>query len=59
MYAASERARRGEYDGALPPLRAAVASLFTAGQPMWCIPGTCVLVERLLERGTEDDLAEA
>jgi class 3 adenylate cyclase len=59
MYAASERARRGEYDEALPPLRAAVASLFTAGQLMWCIPGTCVLVERLLERGTEDDLAEA
>jgi class 3 adenylate cyclase len=59
MYAASERARRGDYDEALPPLRAAVASLFTAGQLMWCIPGTCVLVERLLERGTEDDLAEA
>ena len=57
MYAA--RARRGDYGGALPALRAAVSNLFEPGALLWSIPGTAALVETLLDRGTRADLAEA
>jgi hypothetical protein len=59
VYAARERARRGDADGALPLMRTAVDELFDAGQFTWFIPGTGVLAETLLERGTADDIAEA
>jgi hypothetical protein len=59
MYAARERARRGNLDEALPLLRDAVAKLFDPGQLLWSIPGTLLLVETLLERGADDDLLEA
>ena len=59
VQAARERARRGERDGALPPMRKAVDELFNRGQFGWFIPATAVLAETLLERGTEDDVAEA
>ena len=60
VYVARERARRGDRDEAIPLMRAAVDHLFRQGQLLlWGIPGTVVLVETLLDRGTEADVAEA
>jgi hypothetical protein len=60
VYLARERARHGDRDGAIPLLRAAVGHLFREGQLLaWGIPATGVLVETLLERGADDDVAEA
>jgi len=60
VYAARERARRGDRDNAIPLMRAAVDHLFRQGQLLfWGIPATGVLVETLLERGDESDVAEA
>ena len=57
---ARERAQRGDRDDAIPLMRAAVDHLFRAGQLLgWGIPATGVLVETLLDRGTEVDVAEA
>ncbi|MFY9918374.1 MAG: cyclase, partial [Mycobacterium sp.] len=59
-YVARERARRGDRDEAIPLMRAAVDDLVREGQLLsWGIPATGVLVETLLERGTENDIAEA
>jgi class 3 adenylate cyclase len=60
IYSARERARRGDRDDALPVMRAAVDHLFREGQLLeWGIPATGVLVETLLDRGTDRDVAEA
>ena len=60
VYSARERARRGDRDEAIPLMRAAVDHVFRAGQLLaWSIPTTGVLVETLLDRGTENDVAEA
>ncbi|HZE15096.1 MAG TPA: cyclase, partial [Mycobacterium sp.] len=60
VYSARERARRGDRDGAIPLMRAAVDDLVRAGQLLgWGIPATGVLVETLLDRGTDGDVAEA
>ena len=60
VYLARERARRGEHDEAIPLMRAAVDHLFREGRLlMWGIPATGVLVETLLDRGAEGDVAEA
>ena len=59
VYTARERARRGDRDGAIPQMRAAIDDLFRAGQLWYCIAATGVLVETLLERGAGDDVAEA
>jgi class 3 adenylate cyclase len=58
-YSAREMARRGDRDDALPILRAAVDDLFREGQLEWGIPATGVLVETLLDRGADGDVAEA
>ena len=58
-YVGWEQARRGELDGAIPALRAAVDALLQAGQFAWCIPPTSMFVETLLARGGEADLQEA
>ena len=58
-YVAWEQARRGDLDGAIAVLRAAVDDLFQAGQFAWCIPPTGMFVETLLTRGGEADLQEA
>jgi AAA ATPase domain/Adenylate and Guanylate cyclase catalytic domain len=59
-YVARETARCGDRDGAIPQMRAAVDHLFREGQLLnWGIPATGVLVETLLDRGAESDLAEA
>ena len=60
VYSARERARRGDRDDAIPLMRAAVDDLFREGQLLaWGIPATGVLVETLLDRGADTDVAEA
>ncbi len=56
---AVERARRGDRDGAIPVIRRVVSDFFEAGQLAYGAAGTAFLVDALLDRGTEDDLAEA
>ena len=60
VYSAREKARQGDRDGAIPLIRAGVDRLF-GEEPLQGpgIPATGVLVETLLEVGTESDLAEA
>ena len=60
VYLARERARRGDRDGAIPLMRATVDHLFREGLLLfWGVPATGVLVETLLDRGAEGDVAEA
>ena len=57
---ARERARRGDRDEAIPLMRAAVDHLFREGRLlMHGVAATGVLVETLLDRGAEGDVAEA
>jgi hypothetical protein len=57
---ARERARRGDRDGAIPLMRAAVDDMVRQGQLLqWGVPATGVLVETLLDRGAAGDVAEA
>jgi class 3 adenylate cyclase len=59
-YLARERFRRGDHDEAISLMRDAVDQLFREGQLLeWGIPATGVLVEALVDRRTEPDLAEA
>jgi class 3 adenylate cyclase len=57
--AARERARGGDRDAAIPVMRKALDVLHRAGQLGYGVFGTGLLVETLLERGAEGDLAEA
>ena len=60
VYMAREMARRGDRDAAVPQMRAAVDDLVGRGQLLTHgIFTTGVLVETLLESGTESDVAEA
>jgi hypothetical protein len=60
VYLARETARRGDRDEAISLMRAAVDHLIRAGQLLqWGIPATGVLVETLLDRGADADVAEA
>jgi hypothetical protein len=60
VHLARERARRGDRDEAIPLLRAAVDHLFREGHLLtWGIPATGVLVETLLDRAADGDVAEA
>ena len=57
---ARETARCGDRDGAIPLMRAATDDLFGEGQLLMCgVPATGVLVETLLDRGADGDVAEA
>ncbi|HWR47329.1 MAG TPA: AAA family ATPase, partial [Pseudonocardiaceae bacterium] len=57
---ARERARRGGRDDAIPLMRAAVDHLLREGRlPVWGPAATGVLVDALLDRGAESDVAEA
>jgi class 3 adenylate cyclase len=57
---ARERARRGDHDDAIPVMRTAADHLFRGGRLLaWGPAATGVLVETLLERGAEGDVAEA
>ena len=59
LWVARERARRGDRDAAIAVMRQAVDELHQAGRLFYGVWGTGVLVETLLERGAEGDLAEA
>ena len=59
VYVARETARRGDPDDAISRMRAAVDHLVRQGQLIWGVAATGVLVETLLDRGTESDVAEA
>jgi hypothetical protein len=60
VYSARERARCGDRDGAIPLIRAVVDHVFRDGQLLvWGIPATGVLVETLLDRAADGDVAEA
>jgi len=59
LQVARERARRGDRDPAIAVMRKAVNELHQAGRPFFGVWGTGILVETLLERGAEGDLAEA
>jgi hypothetical protein len=60
VYLAREKARRGDRDEAIQLMRAAADHLFRDAQlPAWGTPATGVLVETLLDRGTDADVVEA
>jgi AAA ATPase domain len=60
VHAARERASRGDRDDAIPLMRAAVDDLVREGQLLaWGVPATGVLVETLLDRRADGDVAEA
>jgi hypothetical protein len=60
LYLARERARCGDDDEAIPLMRTALDDMVREGQLLaGGIVGTGVLVETLLDRGAESDLAEA
>jgi len=60
VYLARERARGGDSDDAVSLMRAAVDDLFREGQLLaWGAQATGVLVETLLDRGADADVAEA
>jgi hypothetical protein len=60
VYMARERARRGDRDEAIPLMRTAVDHLFREGHLLlWGVPATGVLVETLLDRAADGDVAEA
>ncbi len=60
VYTARERVRRGDRDDAVRLMRAGVEQLFTDGRLLALgLPATGVLVETLLERGADADIAEA
>ncbi len=60
VYLARERVRRGDRDDAIPLMLAAVDHLFRKGLLLgWGLPATGALVETLLDRGSDDDVAEA
>jgi hypothetical protein len=60
VYLARERARAGDRDDAIALMRSTVDHLFRTGRLlMWGVPATGVLVETLLARCADADLAEA
>jgi hypothetical protein len=60
VYLARERARRGDRDGAIQIIVTVIDQLIREGQLLsWGIPATDVLVQTLLDRGAEGDVAEA
>jgi hypothetical protein len=60
VYVARERARRADRDDAIPLMHATTDHLFRERQLlMWGVPATGVLVETLLDRGTDSDVADA
>jgi adenylate cyclase len=59
VFTARERARRGDRNAAISQMCAAIDDLFRSGQLGYCVPATGALVETLLERGAEGDVAEA
>ncbi len=60
VYLAREWFRRGDRDDAIPLMRATTDHLFRDGRLLvWGVPATGVLVETLLDRQADGDVAEA
>ena len=60
MYLTRERSGHGDRDGAIPLMRATVDHVFREERLLaGGVPATGVLVETLLERGSDGDVAEA
>ena len=59
IHIAREKARLGDLDGAIELARAVVDDLFDSGGSIWSALATTVLVEALLQRGGDGDLADA
>jgi adenylate cyclase len=59
LYFGWEQARGGDVDGGIEVLRKSVHDLVTRGQLGYYIPAVGVLVETLLNRGADGDIAEA
>ncbi len=59
LWASREAARRGDSDAAVPLMRKAADVLHQEGRLGWEVCSAGILVETLLERGAEGDLAEA
>ncbi|MDT5284946.1 MAG: hypothetical protein QOJ20_6141 [Mycobacterium sp.] len=59
LYAARERGRGGDVDDAISGMRTALDLLFERGQFAWGVVASAVFVETLLDRGGDDDVAEA
>ena len=59
LLAGPERTRRGDRDAAIPVMRKAIDQLHEEGRLGYGVWGSGVLVEALLQRGAEGDLAEA
>ena len=59
VYFGREQVRSGDADGGIPVLRKSVHDMVTRGQLGYYIPAVGVLVETLLNRGADGDIAEA
>ena len=59
IHLAHERTRPGDLDGAIGLSRAVVDELFDSGGSVWCALATNVLVESVICRGGDGDLADA
>ncbi len=59
LCAARARARIGDREDAISAMRTALDDLFRAGQLVHSVWGTAILVETLLDRGADADVAEA
>ena len=59
IHLARERARRGDFDGAIELARSVLDDYLRNGEFMWLAVATAALVESLLQRGTEADMQEA
>ncbi|GAB3022426.1 AAA family ATPase [Mycobacterium bourgelatii] len=57
LWIARDKAISGDRDNAIPMMRQAVDELHRAGGIAYCVWGTGLLVEALLDRGAEGDLA--
>jgi hypothetical protein len=59
IYLARERVRQGDADDAIPIIRASVDTVFANGQFGFSVMCTSILVETLLDRAADGDVAEA
>jgi hypothetical protein len=59
VYIGRAQARAGDRDGAIPVLRKSMDDMLTRGQVGYYMPAIGVLVDTLLDRGADGDVAEA
>jgi adenylate cyclase len=59
IHHANEKARLGDFDGAIELVRPVLDELFATEEALWTPRGAAVLVESLLRRGSDGDFREA